>query len=94
MKHLLSLEKYLLPLPHVQHQVARCINIHDTCHPADTIPAIFEILGCLQEELVQLKRTTAVTFCAILDNFPKQAEARLKSIMMEVKRLLWQSQDN
>lgn len=94
LKELSFLENYLNPLSHLQHQVTLCINVHDTNPAAETTLAMFEILGYLQEELVELKKSTAGMFCEMLDSSPKRAEARLKSMMMEVMRLLSQSQEN
>lgn len=82
MKQCLALANYLTPLPHLQHQVTLCNNMHDTLPPADTIIATFKILCCLRDELIKLNSETFTTFCGMLDKFPKRAEAKLNSIMM------------
>lgn len=89
LKELLTLVKHLACLPHLQRQVALCIDIHDILPSSSAITTSLRNLCCLQEEVNKLIRSTETMFFMILDSYPNQAEVQLKSLMREVSTIPW-----
>lgn len=84
-KQLSALANQLTALPVLQQHVAFCMNTHDMRLTNSAITTRFHNLCFLQRTVIERKTFTEGTFYEMLDSIPQKAEARLESIMREVR---------
>lgn len=87
-KQLSALAEQLTSLPGLEQNVSFCMKRHDMQPTDSAITTRFHNLCCLQQNVIERKKLTEVTFYAMLDRVPEKAEAQLKCIIREVREII------